>query len=86
MKERERIFESCVLFGCYEFLLIIIYYVFFIWLCPPINKGAKHCYVFPKVAGSSVSDDFQGFLAVVDDRSQYPLATRKAVMIRPGRA
>lgn len=37
-----------------------------------------------QVASSSIPDDFQGFTAVVDSRKQYPLTTRKSVMIRPG--
>jgi hypothetical protein len=36
------------------------------------------------IAGASVSDDFQGFTAVIDSSLQYPLTTRKSVLIKPG--
>ena len=36
------------------------------------------------VSGSTVLDDFQGFVAIVDGKGQFPLSTRKSVMIRPG--
>ena len=36
------------------------------------------------LSGSSISDDFQGFLAVVNDNKQFPITTQKSVLIRPG--
>ena len=36
------------------------------------------------VAGSTVSEDFQGFIAVIDSKRQYPLTTRKTVLLKPG--
>ena len=36
------------------------------------------------LSGSSVSDDFQGFLAIVNDKKQFPITTQKSVLIRPG--
>ena len=36
------------------------------------------------VAGSTVSEDFQGFIAVIDSKHQYPLTTRKTVLLKPG--
>ena len=36
------------------------------------------------VAGSSISEDIDGFLAIIDDKHQFPMTTRKTVFIRPG--
>ena len=36
------------------------------------------------VAGSSISEDIDGFLAIVDEDEQFPMTTRKTVFIRPG--
>lgn len=36
------------------------------------------------VTSSSVTDDIDGFFAVVDGRGQYPMTYRKAYFIRPG--
>ena len=36
------------------------------------------------LSGSSISDDFQGFIAVVNDNKQFPITTQKSVLIRPG--
>jgi hypothetical protein len=36
------------------------------------------------IEASSVPDDFQGFTAVIASRSQYPITSRKSVLIRPG--
>jgi hypothetical protein len=36
------------------------------------------------IAESSIPDDFQGFMAVIGTSTQYPLTTRKSLLIRPG--
>ena len=36
------------------------------------------------VTSSSVTDDIDGFFAVVDGKGQYPMTYRKAYFIRPG--
>ena len=36
------------------------------------------------LSGSSISDDFQGFIAVVNDNKQFPITSQKSVLIRPG--
>ena len=36
------------------------------------------------VTSSSVTDDIDGFFAVVDGNGQYPMTYRKASFIRPG--
>jgi hypothetical protein len=36
------------------------------------------------IAASSIPDDFEGFLAVIDSRTQYPITSRKSVLIRSG--
>jgi hypothetical protein len=36
------------------------------------------------IAASSIPDDFRGFLAVIDSRTQYPITSGKSVLIRPG--
>ena len=36
------------------------------------------------LSGSSISDDFQGFMAVVNENTQFPITTQKSVLIRPG--
>jgi hypothetical protein len=36
------------------------------------------------LSGSSISDDFQGFIAVVNGNKQFPITTQKSVLIRPG--
>ena len=37
-----------------------------------------------KVAAGSISDDIDGFLAIVDAKNQFPQTTRKTVFLRPG--
>ena len=36
------------------------------------------------VSASTITEDFQGFVAIIDGGSQFPLSTRKSVMLRPG--
>ena len=36
------------------------------------------------VAGSSISEDVDGFLATVDAPNQFPMTLRKTVFLRPG--
>ena len=36
------------------------------------------------LAGSTVPEDFQGFIAVIDSKQQYPLTSRGTVLLRPG--
>ena len=40
-------------------------------------------YIDINIAGS-VTEDFRGFIAVVEDRRQYPLTDQKNIRIRPG--
>ena len=53
---------------------------------PGISKGLKlvldsHSDL---VAGSSISEDIDGFFAVIDSQDQFPMTMRKTVFIRPG--
>ena len=36
------------------------------------------------LAGGTVSQDFDGFFAIIDSKNQYPTTTRKSVLLRPG--
>ena len=36
------------------------------------------------LAAGTVSEDFDGFYGIIDARDQYPMTTRKSVLIRPG--
>ena len=36
------------------------------------------------VSGGTVPEDFDGFYAIIDDKNQFPMTTRKSVLIRPG--
>ena len=36
------------------------------------------------VAGGSISEDIDGFLAIIDRKDQFPMTTRKTVFLRPG--
>ena len=36
------------------------------------------------LSASSISDDFEGFLAVINDNKQFPMTNQKSVLIRPG--
>ena len=36
------------------------------------------------VSGGTVSQDFDGFFAIIDGSNQFPTTTRKSVLIRPG--
>ena len=36
------------------------------------------------VSGGTVSQDFDGFFAIIDGRNQFPTTTRKSVLLRPG--
>ena len=36
------------------------------------------------LSASSISDDFEGFLAVINDNKQFPITSQKSVLIRPG--
>ena len=37
-----------------------------------------------KVSSSSVSDDFRGFITVVDDNNDYPITERNGFLVKPG--
>ena len=36
------------------------------------------------VSGGTVPEDFDGFYAIIDAKNQYPMTTKKPVLIRPG--
>ena len=36
------------------------------------------------LAGGTVPEDFDGFYAIIDAKDQYPMTTRKSVLLRPG--
>ena len=36
------------------------------------------------LAGGTVAEDFDGFYAIIDSKDQYPMTTRKSVLLRPG--
>ena len=36
------------------------------------------------LAAGTVPEDFDGFYAIIDAKDQYPMTTRKSVLIRPG--
>ena len=36
------------------------------------------------LSGGTVSEDFDGFYAIIDSNKQFPAVTRKTVLIRPG--
>ena len=36
------------------------------------------------VSKSSISDDFEGFISIVNDKKQFPTTSKKSVLIRPG--
>ena len=36
------------------------------------------------MSGGTVQEDFDGFFAIIDATDQYPMTTRKSVLIRPG--
>ncbi len=36
------------------------------------------------LSGGTVTEDFDGFYAIIDHKDQYPMTTRKSVLIRPG--
>ena len=36
------------------------------------------------VTGGTVAEDFDGFYAIIDAKDQYPLTSKKPVLIRPG--
>ena len=36
------------------------------------------------LAGGTVPEDFDGFYAIIDSSDQYPMTTRKSVLLRPG--
>merc|ERR1719362_707198 len=36
------------------------------------------------VTGGTVSEDFDGFYAIIDAKDQYPMTSKKPVLIRPG--
>ena len=36
------------------------------------------------VSKSSISDDFEGFISIVNDKKQFPATSKKSVLIRPG--
>ena len=36
------------------------------------------------LAGGTVPEDFDGFYAIIDSTDQYPMTTRKSVLLRPG--
>ena len=36
------------------------------------------------LAAGTVPEDFDGFYAIIDARDQYPMTTRRSVLIRPG--
>ena len=36
------------------------------------------------LAGGTVPEDFDGFYAIIDSKDQYPMTTRKSVLLRPG--
>ena len=36
------------------------------------------------LAGGSVPHDFDGFVAIIDSKNQYPMTARKSVLLRPG--
>ena len=36
------------------------------------------------LSASSISDDFEGFLAVINDNKQFPITSQRSVLIRPG--
>ena len=37
-----------------------------------------------RVSSGSVSDNFRGFVSVIEDRNQYPLTSRTSTLVRPG--
>ena len=36
------------------------------------------------LSGGTVGEDFDGFYAIIDGKNQYPMTTRKTVLLRPG--
>ena len=36
------------------------------------------------LAGGTVTDDFYGFYAIIDAKDQYPMTSRKSILLRPG--
>ena len=36
------------------------------------------------LAGGTVPDDFYGFYAIIDAKDQYPMTSRKSILLRPG--
>ena len=36
------------------------------------------------VSGGTVPEDFDGFYTIIDAKNQYPMTTKKPVLIRPG--
>ena len=36
------------------------------------------------ISGGTVSEDFDGFYAIIDSKDQFPTVNRKTVLIRPG--